>query len=194
MSKVFGVLRPMLSHIFPIPVNIQQSKNWITKKTLILQHLSEISNNISLQNSVYTDYHFNIANKIHHYPHKIKEWFYDELLSLKNELNVPYDFTVLNAWFELSNKGNYHNLHNHGKEGYSAVCYINYNPEIHHPLVFQSAFLDPITGKNITYSPLGVIEGTIIFFPSSLDHYTIPNKSNEDRLVLSFNLRFKKLS
>ena len=36
--------------------------------------------------------------------------------------------------------------------------------------------------------PPGIREGSLIFFPSYVLHYTAPNQSDVDRIILSFNV------
>ena len=96
--------------------------------------------------------------------------------------------TVNGAWIERSTKGMHHNIHNHGATGYSAACYVCYNSNIHSPTQFVSPFNHPITGEVMHYEP-DVEEGDLILFPSLIHHYTTPNQSNTERIVLSFNLK-----
>ena len=95
--------------------------------------------------------------------------------------------SVDGSWIERSTKGMHHNIHNHGATGYSAACYVCYNSNIHSPTQFVSPFNNPITGEVIHYEP-DVEEGDLILFPSFIHHYTTPNQSDTERVVLSFNL------
>ena len=96
--------------------------------------------------------------------------------------------TVNGSWIERSIKGMHHNIHNHGAIGYSAACYVCYNNSIHSPTQFVSPFNHPITGEVMHYQP-DVEEGDLILFPSFIHHYTTPNQSDTERIVLSFNLK-----
>ena len=95
--------------------------------------------------------------------------------------------SVNGSWIERSTKGMHHNIHNHGATGYSAACYVCYNSNIHSPTQFVSPFNNPITGEVIHYEP-DVEEGHLILFPSFIHHYTTPNQTDVERIVLSFNL------
>ena len=96
--------------------------------------------------------------------------------------------TVNGSWIERSTKGMSHSIHNHGALGYSAACYVTYDPNEHTPTQFVSPFNHPITGDIIQYQPLGVKEGDLVLFPSFIHHYTRPSQSDSERIVLSFNL------
>ena len=43
-------------------------------------------------------------------------------------------------------------------------------------------------GNSKDIKSIDVVTGTLCLFPSSLLHYTIPFESNEDRIVLAFDM------
>ena len=43
-------------------------------------------------------------------------------------------------------------------------------------------------GKTNNRKSIDIVTGSLVFFPSSLLHYTIPFESNEDRIVLAFDV------
>ena len=92
------------------------------------------------------------------------------------------------SWLERSTKGMSHSIHNHGALGYSAACYVCYDPLVHTPTQFIAPFNNPINGMITQYEPDDIEEGDLILFPSYLHHYTKPNLSDKERVVLSFNL------
>ena len=97
-------------------------------------------------------------------------------------------YSVVKSWTEVQNKEMYHLVHNHGALGYSAVCYVEYDPKHHEPLHFIAPFNNAITGEQIDYAPEGIKESSILFFQSFLLHYAIPNSSTVPRRAVSFNL------
>ena len=97
------------------------------------------------------------------------------------------ELKISNAWFEKAKKGMSHQIHNHGALGYSAICYVEYDPKQHTPVQFIAPFNDVWYGKAIDYEPHDVKEGTLLIFPSFVHHFTLPNKSNKERICLSFN-------
>lgn len=165
--------------IFYVPILSLQCSNWSIKKEKI-KNLNPV---FELKKGTYTDFFHNNKKNID----AAFEIFYEEIVQFKNF----FKFQVTNIkdfWFEKSLKNNYHGVHNHGAIGYSAVCYVDYCEESHEPLVFVSPFNGFVTGENLVHRPNSVKEGTIIFFPSSLLHFTYPNISEKERLVVSFNL------
>ena len=110
---------------------------------------------------------------------------------LEEELNlltnkVKAGVKISDIWSVSYTKGEYHSPHNHGSCGYSSVTYIKFNKDKHIPTIFIAPFTDP-KGNIIEYAP-EIDEGNIIFFPSMINHYVLPNKSSDIRIILSFNL------
>ena len=110
----------------------------------------------------------------------------DELRRFKEQVKV--DLQIDAYWFERAGKGDQHLLHNHGAAGFSAVMYIDYDPEEHTPTQFVSPF-DNVIGWVDIYSPRDIRSGSVIFFPSFVHHYTLPCDSDKERLILSWNMK-----
>ncbi len=94
---------------------------------------------------------------------------------------------ISQAWMQQYTQGCFMTPHNHGTTGYSAIYYIRFNPKEHESTRFISPIHDFITGDNNEYKPV-VNQGTLLFFPSFLMHYAVPNSSTELRAILSFNI------
>ena len=110
----------------------------------------------------------------------------DELQKFKDQVKINLE--VDSWWFEKGGKGDQHLLHNHGATGFSAVMYIDYDPEEHTPTQFVCPFNNVIGWVDI-YSPRDIRSGSVIFFPSYVHHYTLPCESVKERLVLSWNMK-----
>jgi len=132
---------------------------------------------------VETDYHYNYDNDID-YSDVITDIFREELETLSDTFECAIE--VSTTWFEKAKKGKQHSVHNHGVEGFSAVCFIQFDPKYHTPTVFMNPNVadDQVTN----FIPPGIREGSLIIFPSYVLHYTAPNTSNVDRVILSFNM------
>ena len=99
----------------------------------------------------------------------------------------PHAFQITNVWGQKYNNGDYHQLHNHGALGYTAILYAQLEDD-HSPTSFFAPFLDFIEGNVIEYMP-EVSEGDIVFFPSCLTHQCKVVQSSTERVVFSFNIR-----
>tara|TARA_R100000908_G_C3697911_1_gene109571 strand:+ start:126 stop:752 length:627 start_codon:yes stop_codon:yes gene_type:complete len=156
---------------------------WLGKKQLILKNLPKTG---------FTDYHEleRSEDNIPEYAQVVHECINDEMQKVARIIGYPA--VLLGMWFERSAKNQRHSAHNHGACGYSAVLYVDFDPEVHDSTRFYMPFPDPMTGSITNFNP-PVKEGDLIVFPSYMLHEATPNQSDKDRLVVSFNLMGKQL-
>ena len=131
--------------------------------------------------NVYTDYGNN-----NDYKYEVIDILKSDVTNFHNDIDVDTVY-VSDLWFQKYKSGQFHATHNHGALGYSSILFLKYDKTIHKATRFLSPFMNP-KGETDTYIP-DVDEGTIIFFPSMINHYTIPNQTDKTRIVLSFNLK-----
>jgi len=178
----------MKNIIFSVPLFQYQIEDWKLKKSR-LKNIYKQSNSIVSNHSyseIETDYHEQMKTGFK-YNQQIEEILNDEINFFKKESGID-SYKVYHSWFELSTKNQFHSIHSHGTIGYSSVCFIDFDESIHSGTVFVSPFNNFITGFDLQYFS-NVSEGTILFFPSIIKHYTMPHNSSKERLILSFNLR-----
>lgn len=171
-----------VEHMFYVPLVHIKIKNWKKKQKIIFDFI-EKKENINFCTSVFTDY-FNDCRASNEF---IQELFDEELDLFLKKLDYGTK-NIHSSWIEISKNKNNHPIHNHQGYGYSAVCYVQFDKSEHKPTIFVSPFLSFLNGDILEYSPQ-VDEGSIIFFPSAIMHYTSPNQSQKDRIILSFNIR-----
>ena len=178
--------------MFSIPFYQYKIENWQEKKQKLLEICSTIDfknqdiANVKFTNfkadNVYTDY----GNKKNNtYKDNVKKILKNELRNFQKDAKLN-EMRVGEVWFQQYYKTQFHSPHNHGACGYSSITYIKFNKDKHVPTIFLAPFNDP-RGDIIQFSPK-VDEGEIIFFPSMITHYVQPNKSNDIRIILSFNI------
>ena len=172
-------------HMFYVPILHLKCKDWDMKQKKLLEHIETNSEKIKYyeNDNIFTDYFHNPkeSNKF------FEELFDDELIYFIEKINYSTK-EIHSSWIEISELTNYHRVHNHGAYGYSAVCFIKFDRNEHESTSFISPFLSFTDGNPLIYNP-EVEEGSIIFFPSSINHYTNPNTSEKKRMILSFNIR-----
>ena len=165
-----------------IPFYHYKVNNWKEKKEQLLDFASNLSfkhfDNIA---DLYTTYGDDTSS----IPFKILE---DDILKFTTEAEYSGEM-VAEIWFQKYYENQFHSPHNHGAIGYSSVLYINFDKRTHDGTRFLAPFNDP-DGKHIEFAP-DVDEGSLIFFPSYLNHYTLPNKSDTIRVIMSMNLKRK---
>lgn len=172
-------------HMFSIPIFHFKIENWVEKKKQLLGTWKLIKEECLQENNLLISYGSkNCSEKLDDVIHNILNQEIKNFLS-----HLDYDnYEFLNGWFQCASKCGFHGVHNHGQLGYSSVCFVNYNEDEHTPTTFIAPFSDFIMGDTMLYQPNNITEGSIIFFPSSIPHFTEPNSSNMERLIVSFNL------
>jgi hypothetical protein len=170
----------IVDNIFTVPLIKTQIKNWENKKIKLLEYCNNL-NTIDgefLKTNYFSGSNLDLVN--------IKEILSEEIKEFNDTFNL--NVKVTSSWVEKQYKGMCHKIHNHGQTGFSAVCFIDFCPFEHQATTFISPFSDFIYGYILSHIPQDVVEGTLLFFPSSILHYTESNKSEIPRTIASFNL------
>ena len=164
---------------FKFPLFQYSIPNWQKWKPLLLDKIPDYNLD---GDTVSTDYHS---------PHIDKYGtIFDECIDIvikQFHIDVGHPVYIRNIWAQRARKGDYHITHNHGSSGWSAVLYVDFDPDLHTSTKFFSPFTDPATGDLLNYSPK-VKEGDVIIFPAQTLHTAEPNTSSRERVILSFNM------
>ena len=103
---------------------------------------------------------------------------------------------ISNMWTIVNIGGASNARHHHGNSTISAAYYVK-APKNCGEIVFYDprpapVFSHPRANKpnslNAMVNSINPIEGGLVLFPSYLDHSVNPNLSNEERIVISFNI------
>ena len=103
---------------------------------------------------------------------------------------------ITSMWSIINNKDAFNEKHHHGNSALSAAYYVKaeqnagnivfYDPRqanvFHHPTSKQ------VNGVNAQVQSVTPKAGTLVLFPSYLEHKVNPNLSNDERIVISFNV------
>ena len=129
------------------------------------------------------------------------DYFFDEMLTNAKEfadkISLRSNLIMTTAWININGPGAYNQVHDHPKCMLSGVFYVK-TPEDCGNIEFRHPSLSPISRDwskkqeeyNKYTSPVWRFipkENTLYIFPSWLDHQVFPNRSNEDRISISFN-------
>ena len=108
---------------------------------------------------------------------------------------------ITGMWGIINPPGSSNRLHNHPYNFLSGVFYLQV-PEDSGQIIFhdpkpQAEVLSPPKVENhsihvahrVNFKPKN---GTLIFFPSYLNHEVEENNSQDDRIIVSFNINFKR--
>ena len=117
---------------------------------------------------------------------------------IKKSYNIFAD-----AWININPTGSYNNKHNHPSSDLAGVLWIKCPKDcgeivFDNPSGFQTfktinAYEDKFKNDNKIHHTyfFPPVEGRVLIFPSHLDHNVKENKSKEDRISVSFNIRLK---
>lgn len=182
--------------LYSVPLLHLKLNDWEEKKSILMETYERVNLNDpklygNQEYSVITDYHRSSNTNDFSTSEIINQILGEELEFISEVFRCPVQVT--NSWFEKSTRNKQHTPHNHGNSGLSCVIFIKFDPKYHCPTVF----IDPNLSSDSHMAPLnemppGIREGSMIVFPSYLTHYTLPNLTEEDRVILSFNMFFDK--
>lgn len=173
--------------MFKIPLIHFQINDWDKKKEKLLS-LKKYEGKPSIKTeNLITDYYEN-GKLNYNYSNKIFEILQEEIKKFLIDFRLP-PYKIKDSWIETTYNDMSHQVHNHGGVGFSAVCYMDFDPSIHKPTHFICPYNDFITGSQQIFYPKNIKEGSLIFFPSALLHFTVPSFNSSKRTILSFNLK-----
>ena len=186
---------------FPTPVWVSQLENYKEINDKILTYIKEIQNEdvkgvIKSNIKGWHSKDFDLKNK------KVIE-FINNISSQINQVinNMNWDISnqavkISSMWSIINIGGASNARHHHGNSTISAAYYVK-APKNCGEIVFYDprpapVFSHPRANKpnslNAMVNSINPVEGGLILFPSYLDHSVNPNLSNEERIVVSFNI------
>ena len=203
MKSVIEQFTPFATPIFTIQYGDQKiikSHTKLKDKALSLEKEDDgrtISNEGGFQSNEFTmkdtlahDFFHDILPVIHQYTSVF-------------QLAYNHDTMLNNLWYNVNRKNNFNYAHTHGGSNYSGIYYLSV-PENSGKLVFNNP--DTMI-KNLTFygqpmktfneynsTQFNVIpkEKLLVLFPSHIEHYVEPNKSDEPRISIAFNIIIQK--
>ena len=103
---------------------------------------------------------------------------------------------ITSMWSIINNKDAFNEKHHHGNSALSAAYYVKAEQNAGDIVFFDprqaNVFHHPISNKvnsiNAQVQSVTPKPGTLVLFPSYLEHKVNTNLSNEDRIVISFNV------
>ena len=118
-------------------------------------------------------------------------------------LRIGYDAVeITGCWATVLGKGAAHRAHGHPNNFLSGVYYVRTHAgadtiSFHDPRN-QTGIIKPpvveLTGENTDLVVVSVKNGTLLIFPSYLQHSVDTNMSEEERMSISFNIMFSSFT
>ena len=127
-----------------------------------------------------------------------------EVILMSNNYKQHLAIKSSHGWININRKGDFNKKHVHPDCHWSGVYYVKAQANcgeliFHNPIaassMVNSGHLLNLTSSNIKTSfflnsiPLDPYEGSILIFPSWLFHSVYPNRSDDDRICVSFNIQ-----
>jgi uncharacterized protein (TIGR02466 family) len=111
-------------------------------------------------------------------------------------------FEITGCWATVLAKGAAHKVHSHPNNFLSGVYYVRINPgadtiNFHDPRSQARVIRPPVvalTAENTDQVVVSVTNGTLLLFPSYLEHSVDANMSAEERISISFNIMFSSFT
>ena len=135
--------------------------------------------------------------------HELVECVHRGIASILRFLRIGEDaFEITACWATVLAKGGAHKIHSHPNNFLSGVYYVRTRPgadtiNFHDPRRQTSIIRPPVvelTADNTDQVVVKVRNGTLLMFPSFLEHSVDANMSEEERVSVSFNVMFSLFS
>lgn len=172
----------MIGNLFAMRYVSVQAEDWGEKKEELLDLLREGDFERRDLAQFETDRH----NNRNRYIEDFCGIFGDELNRFGMEMGLA-QLRIGAIWAVRYRRGDYHAVHNHRSTGYSGILYVDYDEAEHTPSIHVSPWNNPVTDMTELAAP-PVREGTFVFVPSSVLHYTRPNESDKLRQIVAFDM------
>ena len=122
---------------------------------------------------------------------KIEEVILDMGWDIQNQI-----VKITSMWSIVNKKDSFNERHHHGNSDLSAAYYVCadedsgdivfYDPR--QSFMFSHPEAEKVNDLNAQVKSISPKSGRLVLFPSYLDHSVQPSKSNNDRIVISFNI------
>lgn len=118
-------------------------------------------------------------------------------------LRIGYDaFEVTGCWANVLAKGAMHKAHSHPNNFLSGVYYLQTQAgtdtiNFHDPRIQAGVIRPPVvelTAENTDQVVVRLTNGTLLMFPSYLEHSVDANTSAQERVSISFNIMFSSFT
>jgi len=120
---------------------------------------------------------------------------------------LPLQLSIDGMWFQVSNRGAFHDVHAHGNCSWSAVYCVQVDPEpqrVQHPTYgaangvtrFFGPHFERLGGAHVDlgnaylqppHVDVAPVPGQLVLFPAWLAHQALPYDGELDRVIVSFN-------
>lgn len=129
---------------------------------------------------------------------ELTDFINEQIKKLLPALGFKNNYVITNCWININGKNDFNKPHMHGGSVLAAVFYVTApanagrlvlrNPTQNHHFCIDAKIVDRWNELNSFTWEVEPEVGKLIIFPAWVDHYTLPNQSDEDRISLAFNI------
>ena len=193
--------------LFPQPVFKYQIDNYKNINEELTKYIYELNNkdNIGVNKSNINGWHsraFDFSDK-ENIPNKFYSQINSYIENVFSKLGWEYDKTKIKCtsmWAIINKKGNFNIEHTHPNNYLSAAYYVKApdncgNFKASNPNILSRhirAKTKQANELNSNSASIKINEGDLLIFPAYLPHSVEENKSDEDRVIVSFNIDILK--
>tara|TARA_Y100000741_G_C18238997_1_gene552850 strand:+ start:1044 stop:1640 length:597 start_codon:yes stop_codon:yes gene_type:complete len=186
---------------FSTPVWASKVENYEETNELLYSYINELQNidNKGVVKSNIKGWHSKDFDMKHEIPKKFIELISPKINKILNDMNwdlIKQSVKISNMWAIINKGGAANSRHHHGNSALSAAYYVRapknsgdivfYDPRPA-PIYFHPTAKEP-NSLNAMVNSISPSEGGLVMFPSYLDHSVNENLSDEERIVISFNI------
>ena len=183
-----------LVHLFPIPVSFYNDIDLSQSEVEAINKLEtkfNINNLTSVENYIFKNH--KAFKRLEFFCYTAVNDFFKEAYAPENK---DLRLKITQSWANFTLKGQMHHKHSHPNSIVSGVYYINADIEVDRIRFFQPSLKiwdvpsDNYLPTNSETWWFSVGTGTLILFPSTLEHCVDPVTHDNTRISLSFNTFF----
>lgn len=122
----------------------------------------------------------------------------NKISEILKHLGLTKDFIISNYWLNINGKGDFNRPHRHGFSTLSGVFYVSApinsgklvlrNPNHAHGFCIDEKIVTQWNQFNSFTWEIEPEPNKFLVWPSWIDHYTLPNNSDQDRISIAFNI------
>ena len=187
--------------LFPTPVWTIKLDNYkdINEEMYNFIKSEQTRDTVGVNKSNVKGWHSKDFDMKHEIPKKFIELISPKINKILNDMNwdlIKQSVKISNMWAIINKGGAANSRHHHGNSALSAAYYVRapknsgdivfYDPRPA-PIYFHPTAKEP-NSLNAMVNSISPSEGGLVMFPSYLDHSVNENLSDEERIVISFNI------
>ena len=104
---------------------------------------------------------------------------------------IEKDFAIVDIWSVSYAQGDYHPPHNHSSVGLSGILYLDLPNDS--PITNYIQPWNDYASDTVQYHAMPITEGDIIIAPSFIQHFTKPNKTEEIKRIISWDMKILQM-